>query len=86
MKYWLVGKSLLENGKEIGWMPEGIFAEDEEDKAAASALEISPEDCFIVLVTVGEIFPKEAKDAEKLYYPVDGGWEDSELYKMRQST
>ena len=76
-KYWIVGKPLIVDGTEIGWMPEGIF--ETEDEAA----DVATSEEFIALITVGGRLPKEATDAEIIYYPKLETWENSAVYKMR---
>ncbi|MGE4544196.1 MAG: hypothetical protein AB7D06_08805 [Pedobacter sp.] len=77
MKIWFVGKPIVVDGEELGWMPEGAFETEEEAAKVATDAE------FIVLAEVGGRFPEKATDAEKLYYPKLERWEDSALYKMR---
>lgn len=77
-KLWIVGKTLHVNGREIGWMPEGIYKTEEQAANAAS------EDEFIAIFEIGKRLPKYATDAEKLYFPKLEIWEDSKLYKFNK--
>lgn len=40
---------------------------------------------FIVLCPIGEPFPAEATEAEKLYFPNEESWEQSALFRMRSA-
>lgn len=79
MKLWFVGRSLIVDGVEIGWMPEGVFLDE------VAAAEAAKDDEFILLADVGKRLPQEAVDAEKMYWPRHESWEQSTLYKMRNS-
>ena len=72
-KIWAVGTVLGEN-----WMAESLHWDE-----LAAAKSAKPGQ-FIVLCPIGEDFPAEATDAEKLYYPNEERWEDSVLYTSRQ--
>lgn len=78
MDIWFVGKELIINNKEIGWMPEACYKTEQEAQEAAHC------DEFIVVGTIGERLPEKAIDACKLYYPKKEKWEDSKLYKIKQ--
>lgn len=75
MKIWFVGTS-LPDGR---WMPEGAFLSEGE------ACEAANENEFVLLATIGERFPIEATDAEKVYWPKRERWEESTLYNIRHN-
>lgn len=77
LKLWFVGKLLIVDGVELGWMPEGVFYTEREASDAAK------EEEFIALFEVGKMLPENAVDAEKLYFPRHEKWEDSTLYKIQ---
>ena len=78
MEVWFVGVSLMCDGDEIGWMPEGVYSNEAEAAANANDGE------FIAVADIGKRLPSKATDCRKLYYPQMETWEESKLYKIRR--
>lgn len=57
---------------------DGIYLTEDDARSAAK-----DENQFIALVPIGLPIPKNATDAEVLYYPNLETWEQSKLYKQR---
>ena len=74
-RIWAVGTVLDQQN----WMAESLHWDE---VAAAKAAKPGQ---FIVLCPIGEDFPAEAADAEKLYYPNEERWEESALFRMREA-
>ena len=75
---WLIGKVLMVEDKEVGWMAEGAFLTEE-----VAIANIQTKDEFIVLVDIESRFPKYALDAKKCYFPKSETWEQSRLYQLK---
>lgn len=75
---WFVGVTIEQDDVELGWMPEGVYATEEEAAEAAREHE------FVLMARVGERLPEKAEDAEKIYWPRQEAWEESALYKIQQ--
>lgn len=74
-RIWAVGTVIDEKN----WMAESLHWDE------AGAARAAKPGQFIVLCPIGEDFPSEALDAEKLYYPNEERWKDSALFRMREA-
>lgn len=73
MDLWIIGKFFP--GHDDGKC-DAIFLTEDEAVAACQPGE------FVALVKVGQRFPAQAVDAEKLYFPPET-WGQSKLYELR---
>lgn len=79
-EFWIVGKELRANDKEIGWMLQGLF---ELEKDAVSHVR---EDEFIALIDFNARLPDDARDSKKIYWPhLEKCWEESVHYELKQA-